>query len=75
MIWSRQVIEFIHWLKPRQLDSKPDPHDFVNCSEQYGISQERHRVIVLGVRNDIIKEPKILKSKERVAFEAVFHGD
>ena len=56
----------IHSLvKTRQPDSRPDPHDFIICSEQYGIPQERHRVIVLGVRDDIIKEPEILKSKER----------
>ena len=39
----------IHSLvKTRQPDSRPDPHDFIICSEQYGIPQERHRVIVLG---------------------------
>jgi DNA (cytosine-5)-methyltransferase 1 len=66
----------IHSLvKTRQPDSRPDPHDFVIRSEQYGILQERHQGIVLGVRNDIIKEPEILKSKERVAFEPVFHRD
>jgi len=57
----------IHSLvKTRQPDSRPDPHDFIICSEQYGIPQERHRVIVLGVRDDIKKEPELLKSKERV---------
>jgi DNA (cytosine-5)-methyltransferase 1 len=34
-------------VKTRQPDSRPDPHDFVICSEQYGIPQERHRVILL----------------------------
>ena len=62
----------IHSLvKTRQPDSRPDPHDFVICSEQYGIPQERHQGIVLGITNDIIKEPEILKSKE----SGVFHGD
>jgi DNA (cytosine-5)-methyltransferase 1 len=66
----------IHSLvKTRQPDSRPDPHDFIICSEQYGIPQKRHLVIVLGVSNEIKKEPEILNSKESVAFEAVFHGD
>ena len=51
----------IHSLvKTRQPDSRPDPHDFVICSEQYGIPQKRHRVIVLGVSDDIKKEPELL---------------
>jgi DNA (cytosine-5)-methyltransferase 1 len=62
-------------VKTRQSDSRPNPHDFIICLEHYGIPQERHRVIVLGVRDDIKKEPELLKSKERVAFEPVYHGD
>ena len=66
----------IHSLvKTRQPDSRPDPHDFIICSEHYGIPQERHCVIVLGVKYDTQKEPEILKTKERVAFEPVYHGD
>ena len=30
-----------------------DPHDFVIKSERYGIPQARHRVILLGVREDL----------------------
>jgi DNA (cytosine-5)-methyltransferase 1 len=60
----------IHSLvKTRQPDSRPDPHDFIICSEQYGIPQERHRVIVLGIRDDIKKEPELLKTKDRVTVE------
>jgi DNA (cytosine-5)-methyltransferase 1 len=60
----------IHSLvKTRQPDSRPDPHDFIICSEQYGIPQERHRVIVLGVRDDIKKEPELLKTKDRLTVE------
>jgi len=56
-------------VKTRQSDSRPDPHDFIICSEQYGIPQERHRVIVLGVRQDIKREPELLKPKYRVSVE------
>jgi DNA (cytosine-5)-methyltransferase 1 len=56
-------------VKTRQPDSRPDPHDFIICSEQYGIPQERHRVIVLGIRNDIKREPELLKPKNRVTVE------
>jgi len=62
----------IHSLvKPRQPDSRPDPHDFIICSEHYGIPQQRHRVIVLGVRNDIKKEPELLKPKDSLTVEEV----
>jgi len=38
--------------------------DFIIKFENYGIPQTRHRVILLGIRNDInINEPKILNKK------------
>lgn len=61
-------------VKNRQADSRPDPHDFIICSEKYGIPQERHRAIVLGVRKDIKKEPDILQTKEKISVEQVI-GD
>lgn len=42
---------------PRQFDAAGnpqfDPQDFVIRSEQYGVPQTRHRVILLGVREDL----------------------
>jgi DNA (cytosine-5)-methyltransferase 1 len=38
-----------------------DPIDYLIKAEQYGIPQARHRVILLGVRNDIPQIPNILK--------------
>lgn len=37
------------------------PEGFVVCSEKYGIPQARHRVFILGVRNDIPKQPRALR--------------
>ena len=37
-----------------------NPTDFVVKTEEYGIPQARHRVIVLGVRNDISARPEPL---------------
>jgi DNA (cytosine-5)-methyltransferase 1 len=34
-----------------------DPHDFVIQAEDYGIPQARHRVILVGVREDIRRAP------------------
>ena len=31
-----------------------DPHDFIIRTENYGIPQARHRVILLGIRDDIV---------------------
>jgi len=60
----------IHSLvKTRQPDSRPVPHDFIICSESYGIPQERHRVIVPGVKHNIKREPELLKPQNRVTVE------
>ena len=42
------------------------PRDFVIRSEEYGIPQTRHRVILLGVRKDIEQTPRALKKHPRV---------
>lgn len=51
-----------------------DPHDFVIQSEDYGIPQRRHRVILFGIRSDVAedapaleKEPKRFKLKPTAA--------
>ena len=30
-----------------------DPHDFIICTENHGLPQARHRVILLGIRDDL----------------------
>lgn len=36
------------------------PKDFIIKAEQFGIPQARHRIIILGIRSDIQKTPKLL---------------
>lgn len=43
-----------------------DAKDFLVKAENYGIPQARHRVILLGVRRDITKIPKILEPQPRI---------
>lgn len=54
---------------------KPDtmkPEDFIVRSEEYGIPQARHRLIILGIRTDIYRSnPKILFKKAHVFVEDV----
>lgn len=38
--------------------------DFIIRSEDYGVPQARHRVVILGVRSDIKVEPEALSRKE-----------
>lgn len=38
-----------------------DPKDYLIQSEQYGVPQARHRVILLGVRSDVDVKPATLK--------------
>lgn len=52
-----------------------DPKDFIIRSEDYGIPQTRHRVILLGVRNDIDIEPgTITKAAGQIPVNKVLKG-
>jgi len=42
-----------------------DPSDFIVRTEEYGIPQTRHRVIILGIREDINVTPDLLAPLER----------
>lgn len=53
----------IHSLVKSDINSDTD---YLIKSEQYGIPQNRHRVILLGIRNDIKFSPQILKQKEKI---------
>lgn len=48
-----------------------DVRDFIIRAEEYGIPQARHRVILLGVREDIDAAPGMLKKQSQVSFEEV----
>lgn len=48
-----------------------DPRDFIIRSEDYGIPQARHRVILIGIRDDIDAAPKRLKKLETQSFDDV----
>ncbi|WP_434953223.1 DNA cytosine methyltransferase [Shewanella sp. HL-SH4] len=53
----------------------PNSADFLIRSEQYGIPQARHRVILLGLRDDIKATPQALtKAKEAITVKSVL-GD
>ena len=51
-----------------------DPHDFVVRSERYGIPQARHRVILVGVREDLVpkgfyplEQKQVVKLREAIS--------
>lgn len=59
------------------LDGSPvyDPKDYIIHAEEYGIPQTRHRVILLGVRNDIDITPEVLQPEDRlIPVEKVLSG-
>ncbi|MPT34259.1 MAG: DNA cytosine methyltransferase, partial [Flavobacterium sp.] len=47
------------------------PTDFIIKSEEYGIPQKRHRVILLGIREDIPSTEHILERKEEIPLSLV----
>ena len=52
---------------PGEID---DPDDFVIKSENYGIPQSRHRVILFGIRSDVAKSvPDLVNCPERFSLE------
>lgn len=62
-------VEFRRGDKPDSID----PRDFIIRSEEHGIPQARHRVILLGVREDIPADHRKLlsKSKQKVTVKDV----
>ena len=48
----------LNWEKARS-------RDFVMHAEDYGVPQTRHRVILLGIRRDIAREPRVLVPSPR----------
>lgn len=57
-----------HGMDPESIN----PYDFVIESEKFGIPQCRHRVILLGVRDDIDAIPsKLLESAQRTTMDAI----
>lgn len=52
------------------------PRDFVVKAERYGIPQARHRVILLGIRNDVTQYGRLTTLQERrgVSFSAALEG-
>lgn len=54
------VVQAENPIKPAYKDSR----DFLIRAEDYGVPQARHRVILLGVREDIPSVPSTLKPKE-----------
>jgi len=50
-----------------------DPRDFIIRSEEYGIPQARHRVILLGIRDDIEVIPRQLKKQTIQFFNDATH--
>lgn len=65
--------------EPLELDSDGNPvyrkdRDFLIQSEKYGIPQKRHRVILLGIRDNIDVLPGILNLRQPVKLQEVI-GD
>lgn len=64
--------------KPSFFDLNGNPdfrhRDFVIQSEKYGIPQTRHRVILLGIRNDMTYQPNILEQKAKIPVSSVLKG-
>ena len=65
-------------LKAKDFDSDGNPilsqKDFLIHCEKYGIPQTRHRVILLGIRNDISRIPGVLEEEKEIPISKVLAG-
>ncbi len=50
------------------------PKDYLIKSENYGIPQTRHRVILLGIRKDLLTTPKVLEKQKDIPISEVISG-
>lgn len=67
--------------KARSADSGLEPSDFIVRSEDFGVPQARHRVIILGIRSDLaeclsspVLEPLPTVENERATVSHVLRG-
>ncbi|MDY6801171.1 MAG: DNA (cytosine-5-)-methyltransferase [Bacteroidota bacterium] len=55
-------------------DNVKKDKDFLIKAENYGIPQKRHRVILLGIREDINSKPGFLQKRKEVTLDSVIGG-
>lgn len=71
-----RIFSLVKKIDDNQADTSVlQPEDFIVECEKFGIPQARHRVILLGVREDISYcQPAILKPQQTVPLDAVIKG-
>lgn len=63
-------VAFDGGMSPDEIDAR----QFVVKSEEYGIPQARHRVILLGIRADLASHPQILEKKAKATVADALNG-
>ena len=53
LVHKSHKYKILSFITPLEEDTKLKPKDYIIYSEKYGIPQRRHRVILLGIREDI----------------------
>ncbi|MBC7904139.1 MAG: DNA cytosine methyltransferase, partial [Gemmatimonadaceae bacterium] len=60
---------------PEESGTSHLPEDYIVKCERYGIPQARHRVILLGIREDLASVmPETIQAKDQVCTESVLNG-
>src|ERR1019366_9635795 len=62
--WSSGLGYRLFSLVDNKLPEKCEPEDFLVKAEKYGIPQARHRMLILGIREDIHITPETLQESE-----------
>lgn len=70
-----RVVPVVENRKKSLISDHHDPHDFIVACEKYGVPQQRHRVILLGIRKDLPDVPiDYLKSSRGPTVKQVIGG-
>jgi DNA (cytosine-5)-methyltransferase 1 len=65
----RPQYRFVSIVKTQNLLGEFQPGDLIVKTEDFGIPQARHRVIILGIRDDVHREPGLLKRSHAPTIE------
>jgi len=52
-----RVVPVVESKRNSLIENYHDPKDFIVACEKYGVPQQRHRVILLGIRKDLPEVP------------------
>lgn len=70
----RHAYRVFSLVKHPEMSDEMKPSEFLVRAEQFGVPQARHRVILLGIREDVEVTPRLLRASDIVPVSEVLNG-